>query len=100
MEPQPAEKMTDPTPPDPTAVPDPAVVVDPTAVNGQCEQAGSQQQQQPNTESQGEGLKMDQEMKITDSIEDGGRRCEICSKFRIHRMPSGQSAQCVYFHGE
>ncbi|XP_049919659.1 transmembrane protein 163-like [Epinephelus moara] len=69
--------MTDPTPPDSTAVPDPVVVVDPTVVNGQCEQADSQQQQQQqqqqlNTESQGEGLKMDQEMKITDSIEDGG----------------------------
>ncbi|KAF7666588.1 hypothetical protein LDENG_00098960 [Lucifuga dentata] len=66
--------MTDSTPPDPTAVPDPAVV-DPTAANGQCERAESQpqqQQQQPNIESQGEGLKMDQEMKITDSIDDKG----------------------------
>lgn len=74
MEPQPAEKMTDSTPPESTAVPDPAVVVDPTAANGQCEQADSQQQQ-PNTESQGEGFKMDQEMKITDSIDDRGRWC-------------------------
>ncbi|XP_071370075.1 transmembrane protein 163a [Centroberyx affinis] len=61
--------MTDSTPPDPAAVPDPTVV-DPTAVNGQCEQADSQQQ--PKTESQGEAFKMDQEMKITDSIEDQG----------------------------
>ncbi|XP_076579628.1 transmembrane protein 163a [Chaetodon auriga] len=70
--------MTDSTPPDSTAAPDPAVVVDPTAVNGQCEPADSQQQQQqqqqqqPSAESQGEGFKMDQEMKITDSIEDRG----------------------------
>lgn len=56
--------MTDST----AAVPDPVVVVDPTAVNGQCEQADSQDQQR------GEGFKMDQEMKITDSIEDRGRR--------------------------
>lgn len=84
MEPQTAEKMTDSTSADPTAVPDPTLVA---AVNGQCEQADSpqqqqqQQQQQSGTESQGEGLKMDQEMKITDSIEDGGRRCEIYLKF-------------------
>ncbi|XP_068446656.1 transmembrane protein 163a [Clinocottus analis] len=69
--------MTDATPPDPTAVPEP-VVVDPTAVNGQCEQTDSQQRQQeeqeeqPSAESKGEGFKMDQEMKITDSVEDGG----------------------------
>ncbi|XP_031708203.1 transmembrane protein 163 isoform X2 [Anarrhichthys ocellatus] len=63
--------MTDAAPPDSTADPDP-VVVDPAAVNGQCEQTDSQQQeQQPNTEGQGEGFKMDQEMKITDSVEDG-----------------------------
>lgn len=66
--------MTDSTPPDSTAVPDPVVVVDPTAANGQCEQADPQQQQ-PSTESQREGFKMDQEMKITDSIDDRGRRC-------------------------
>lgn len=68
--------MTDPAPPD--SVPDPAVVVDPTVVNGQCEQADTQppeQQQQPSTESQAEGFKMDQEMKITDSIDDRGGRC-------------------------
>uniref|UniRef100_UPI0037E9B669 transmembrane protein 163a-like n=1 Tax=Semicossyphus pulcher TaxID=241346 RepID=UPI0037E9B669 len=65
--------MTDPTPPDPTAVPDPVTVVDPKAVNGQCEQAVPlEPQQQPSTESQRDGLKMDQEMKITDSMEDGG----------------------------
>ncbi|XP_042369163.1 transmembrane protein 163-like [Plectropomus leopardus] len=70
--------MTDSTPPDSTAVPDPVVAVDPTAVNGQCEQADpqqqeqQQQQQQPSTEGPTEGLKMDQEMKITDSLEDGG----------------------------
>lgn len=97
LEPQPAEKMTDSTPPGSTAVPDPAVVVDPPVVNGQCEQADSQQQQQqqPGTESQGEGFKMDQEMKITDSIEDRGRRCEICWKFRMHRMPRRQGARCA-----
>ncbi|XP_036947419.1 transmembrane protein 163-like [Acanthopagrus latus] len=68
--------MTDSTPPDSTTVPDPAAVVDSTVVNGQCEQADTQQQQQqqqqPSTESQGEGFKMDQEMKITDSIDDKG----------------------------
>ncbi|KAI3365988.1 hypothetical protein L3Q82_009817 [Scortum barcoo] len=63
--------MTDSTAPDPAAVPDPAPVADPAAVNGQCE-AADPQQQQPGTESQGEGFKMDQEMKITDSIEDRG----------------------------
>ncbi|KAM9327535.1 transmembrane protein 163a [Pholidichthys leucotaenia] len=57
--------------PEPTPVPDPApVVVDPSAVNGQCQQTDPQQQ--PDTESPGEALKMDQEMKITDSIEDQG----------------------------
>lgn len=104
LEPQPAEKMTDSTPPDPTAVPHPAVVVDPAVVNGQCEQADpqqqQQQQQQPNTESQGEGFKMDQEMKITDSIDDRGRRCEIGSKFRAERaqcvMPGG--ATCTFHY--
>ena len=74
--------MTDSTSPDSTTVPDPAAVVDSTVVNGQCEQADTQQQQQqqqqPSTESQGEGFKMDQEMKITDSIDDKGKRCEIC----------------------
>lgn len=79
LEPQQAEKMTDPAPPDSTAVPDGVVVVDPTAGNGQCQQENTQQpehqpEQQPNTGSQGEGFKMDQEMKITDSIDDQGRR--------------------------
>uniref|UniRef100_A0A3Q3GKH5 Transmembrane protein 163 n=1 Tax=Labrus bergylta TaxID=56723 RepID=A0A3Q3GKH5_9LABR len=36
------------------------------AVNGQCEQT------EPLDQHQGEALKMDQEMKITDSLEDGG----------------------------
>ncbi|KAK5600335.1 hypothetical protein CRENBAI_026812 [Crenichthys baileyi] len=69
-----AEKMTDPSPPDSTAVPDPAAGADPTEVNGQCEQTDSPQQQQQDhsAESQGEGFKMDQEMKITESIEDRG----------------------------
>uniref|UniRef100_A0A3Q3GD99 Transmembrane protein 163 n=1 Tax=Labrus bergylta TaxID=56723 RepID=A0A3Q3GD99_9LABR len=66
-----------PLAPDPTAVPDPVTVVETKAVNGQCEQTEpldqqQQQQQQLHTESQGEALKMDQEMKITDSLEDGG----------------------------
>lgn len=87
MEPRPpTEKMTEPTPPDSTTVPDPAVVVDPTVVNGRCEQADSLQQQ-PNTENHAEGFKMDQEMKITDSIEDRGRRLELCLKFLW--MPRG-----------
>ncbi|XP_026157286.1 transmembrane protein 163-like [Mastacembelus armatus] len=65
--------MTDSTPPDPKILPDPTVTVEPTVVNGQCEQVDSeQQQQQPNTESQGEALKMDQEMKISDNRGDGG----------------------------
>ncbi|XP_034534019.1 transmembrane protein 163-like [Notolabrus celidotus] len=66
--------MTDSTPPDPNTVPEP-VTVDPKVANGQCEQTeppDQQQQQQPNTESQAEALKMDQEMKITDSLDDGG----------------------------
>lgn len=80
--------MTDSTTPDSTAVSDPVVAVDPAAVNGQCEQADpqqQQQQQQPSTDSQGEGFKMDQEMRITDSIDDGGRRSKL-------DVP-GQSAQ-------
>lgn len=88
MEPRPpTEKMTEPTTPDSTTVPDPAVVVDPTAVNGRCEQADSIQQQ-PNTENHAEGFKMDQEMKINDSIDDRGRRLEFCLKFLW--MPRGQ----------
>lgn len=93
LQPQPAEKMTDSAPPDPitttttTAFPDPA--------NGQCEQADTQQQQQqqqqPGTESQGGGLKMDQEMKITDSIEDRGRR----SKLRVLCVPGRHGAHCA-----
>ncbi|XP_053273591.1 transmembrane protein 163 [Pleuronectes platessa] len=78
-----AEKMTDPAPPDSTGVPHPAVVVEPAAENGQCEQADSQEQEQQQeqqeqqeqrsgTESPGKGLKMDQEMKITESIDDKG----------------------------
>ncbi|XP_054915598.1 transmembrane protein 163-like [Poeciliopsis prolifica] len=58
--------MTDPNPPDSAGVPEPASGVEPTAVNGQCEQTEN------NTESQREGFKMDQEMKITESIEDRG----------------------------
>lgn len=68
-----ADKMTDPSPPDSAAVPEPASGVEPKAVNGQCEQTDSPQQQENNTESQGEGFKMDQEMKITESIEDRGK---------------------------
>ncbi|KAM4710779.1 transmembrane protein 163a isoform 1-T1 [Anableps anableps] len=66
--------MMDPSPPDSTAVPEPASGADSRVVNGQCEQTDSpqQQQQENNTESQGEGFKMDQEMKITESIEDRG----------------------------
>ncbi|KAJ4924046.1 hypothetical protein JOQ06_000288 [Pogonophryne albipinna] len=61
--------MTDSTPAESTAVSDPVVVE-----NGQCEKEESPEQQQPqtDTESRGEGLKMDQEMKITDSLDDGG----------------------------
>ncbi|KAK5874895.1 hypothetical protein CesoFtcFv8_027442 [Champsocephalus esox] len=61
--------MTDSTPAESTAVSDPVVVE-----NGHCEKEESPEQQQPqtDTESRGEGLKMDQEMKITDSLDDGG----------------------------
>ncbi|XP_075872202.1 transmembrane protein 163a isoform X2 [Nelusetta ayraudi] len=68
--------------------PHPAVTADPAVANGQCEQQQQQQQQQqeadpqqqqqqqqqqlPGTESQAGTVKMNQEMKITDSIEDGG----------------------------
>lgn len=90
--------MTDSAPPDPittttTAFPDSAVIVDPAVANGQCEQADTQQQQQqqPGTESQGGGLKMDQEMKITDSIEDRGRR----SKLRVLCVPGRHGAHCA-----
>lgn len=93
MEPQQTEKMTDPAPPDSTAVPDGVVVVDPTAVNGQCRQENTQQpehqpEQQPSTGSQGEGFKMDQEMKITDSIDDRGRRWKF-------KMPGRHGALCA-----
>lgn len=78
--------MTDSAPPGSTAVPEQTGEVPTTAVfNGQCEQAADTQQQQqqqqppqeqqhPGTGSQPEGFNMDQEMKITDSIEDSGRR--------------------------
>lgn len=92
-------KMTEPTAPDCTAVPDPAVVVDPMVVNGRCEQADSlqlQQQQQPVTENHGEGFAMDQEMKITESIDDRGRRSELCLKFR--RVPRDQDAHRAQYH--
>lgn len=43
-------------------------------VNGPCDPEDSPQQlQEDSTESRGEGLKMEQEMKITESIEDRGR---------------------------
>ncbi|KAK0154755.1 Transmembrane protein 163 [Merluccius polli] len=88
--------MSDPTetetPPDPvvvvvnsSAIPDPAaLVLDPTVLNGRCERQDAsepQHQHQPDQEegqeeptggSQTGGFKMDQEMKITDSIEDQG----------------------------
>ncbi|CAL8238056.1 unnamed protein product [Lota lota] len=70
--------MADPTQtPDPVVVsstlPDPALVVDPSVLDGRCEQAdATEQQQEAAGESQAEGFKMDQEMKITDSIEDQG----------------------------
>ncbi|XP_034031657.1 transmembrane protein 163-like [Thalassophryne amazonica] len=64
--------MTDSTAPDSTGVPEPAAE-EPAAANGQCEQADPEsQQQEPGAPSQGEALKMDHEMKITDSIEDRG----------------------------
>lgn len=70
--------MTDSAPPDSTAVPDGVLVSDPTAVNGQCRQENiqqpEQQAQQPGTAGQGEAFKMDQEMKITDSVDERGRR--------------------------
>ena len=69
--------MTDSSPPDSTAVPDQAVGVDPAVVNGQCEQADSQQQE-PHAESHGGGFKMDQEMKISESIDDRGRWHQTC----------------------
>lgn len=70
--------MTDSAPLDSTAVPDGVLVADPTAANGQYGQENvqqpEQQAQQPSTAGQGEGFKMDKEMKITDSIDDRGRR--------------------------
>ncbi|XP_037617717.1 transmembrane protein 163-like [Sebastes umbrosus] len=64
--------MTDSTPTDSTTVPEP-VVVDPTVVQNQCEQQQNQENQEnQQQQSQAEGFKMDQEMKITDSIDDGG----------------------------
>ncbi|XP_074482607.1 transmembrane protein 163a [Sebastes fasciatus] len=64
--------MTDSTPTDSTTVPEP-VVVDPTVVQNQCEQQQNQENQEnQQQQSQAEGFKMDQEMKITDSTDDGG----------------------------
>ncbi|KAF6733341.1 Transmembrane protein 163 [Oryzias melastigma] len=56
--------MTEP-PPNRTATGEPALA------NGQCEPTQPQEEQRE-AEGPGEGLKMDQEMKITDSIEDRG----------------------------
>lgn len=110
LQPQPAEKMTDSAPPDPTittttAFPDPAVIVDPAVAKGQCEQTDTQQQQQqqPGTESQGGGLKMDQEMKITDSIEDRGRRSKLrgspsaWSPWRTLCVMPQRVVRCLFF---
>lgn len=63
-------KMTDSRVPEPSFV-CPAETADPAVANGQCEQE-EEQQQQPGTESQVAAVKMNQEMKITDSLDDGG----------------------------
>ncbi|XP_056445156.1 transmembrane protein 163-like [Gadus chalcogrammus] len=70
--------MSDPPQsPDPAVIhsppPDPALVPDPSVPNGRCEQADiAEQQQEPTGDSPVEGFNMDQEMKITDSIDDQG----------------------------
>ncbi|KAJ8247124.1 hypothetical protein GJAV_G00259020 [Gymnothorax javanicus] len=56
-------------PSDPCPVPDPTVV-DPTALNGQC--VPPDEQQSPKTENQGDPFTMDQEMKISDTVEGQG----------------------------
>lgn len=82
--------MTEPTPQEPTAAQDPVTEVEPKVANGQCEQAEPpDQRQQPDTESQGEALKMEQEMKITDSLEDGGE------PVKVEGAPSPRRASCV-----
>ncbi|XP_077406872.1 transmembrane protein 163a [Vanacampus margaritifer] len=71
--------MTDSKLPDSPAAPDSAAAKEPTGGTGQCEQEDSpkqreedQQRHQASNSSQGELIKMDQEMRITESIEDGG----------------------------
>ena len=96
----PAEKMTETSQRDSTAVPDPAACVEPVVVNGQCEQADSQQQQQPSTESRGEGFRMDQEMKITDSIDDRGGWCQLCSRGFMRPLDRAHTVRKVTHSGE
>ncbi|XP_062383435.1 transmembrane protein 163b [Sardina pilchardus] len=60
--------MTDALAPDPSPIPDPTIV-DPSAQNGQCDPPD---QQLPSRPSQVDPFTMDQEMKISDNVEDKG----------------------------
>ncbi|KAM9830513.1 transmembrane protein 163a isoform 1-T1 [Syngnathus typhle] len=65
--------MTDPKLPDSSAAPDSVAAKEPTGGNDQYQQTDSpNQRHQASNGSQGELIKMDQEMRITESIEDGG----------------------------
>lgn len=86
--------MTD----DPPADPDSTAARQPTGGNGQCEQVDSPKQREDpprhpaSNGSQGELIKMDQEMRITESIEDGGkvdtgRYTPSCVKAIMRQMP-------------
>lgn len=75
--------MTDSTASDPvrvSTIPDPTIV-DPSTVNGQCDPTD---QQPPKRASQGEPkFKMDQEMKISDSVEGQGRPITMRNQTKI-----------------
>ncbi|XP_061841407.1 transmembrane protein 163a [Nerophis lumbriciformis] len=68
--------MTDSKPPDSSSAPQPTTADEPSAGNGQCEQKDPRGEQEehprPSCGNPEELLKMEQEMRITDSIEDAG----------------------------
>lgn len=70
--------MTDALAPDPSPVPDPTIV-DPSAQNGQCDPP---EQPLPSRPSQGDPFPtMDQEMKISDNVEDKGKETSTVCLF-------------------
>lgn len=79
--------MTDALAPDPSPVPDPTIV-DPSAQNGQCD---PREQPLPSRPSQGDPFpSMDQEMKISDNVEDKGKETLTICLFVSHLRSAGR----------